>query len=81
MPPINLNYIYIRKLKNIFIFQGKYSYIMLKSCPQMFETEMAQVLSTAVMNHFESMKILLGRKHCLSSHRMSLITATTKHHH
>jgi peroxiredoxin len=44
----------------------------------MFDTETAQVLSTVVMNHFESIKILQGKKKCLSGHRMSLITITNK---
>lgn len=59
-------------------FQGKDGYSMFKSCPRMFDTETAQVLSTVVMNHFESIKILQGRKKCVSGHRMSLIMTTDK---
>lgn len=51
---------------------------MFKNCPRMFHTETAQILSTVVMNHFESIKILQGRKKCLSGHQMSLISTTNK---
>ncbi|KAM6156520.1 LOW QUALITY PROTEIN: mannosylglucosyl-3-phosphoglycerate phosphatase-like [Erethizon dorsatum] len=74
---------YLRKKKKYllaikeYIANGKDGYSMFKTCPRMFE-ETAQVLSTVVMNHFESIKILQGRKKCLSGHRMSLITTTNK---
>ncbi|KAM9254036.1 snake venom 5'-nucleotidase-like [Dugong dugon] len=69
--------VYLLAIKE-YIANGKDGYTMLKSCPRMFDTETAQVLSTVVMNHFESIKILQGRKQCFSGHRMSLITTTTK---
>nr|XP_008260488.2 trifunctional nucleotide phosphoesterase protein YfkN isoform X1 [Oryctolagus cuniculus] len=69
--------IYLLAIKE-YIANGKDGYIMLKSCPRMFDTETAQVLSTVVMNHFESIKIVQGRKQCLSGHRMSLITTTSR---
>ncbi|XP_012880689.1 PREDICTED: 5'-nucleotidase-like [Dipodomys ordii] len=69
--------VYLLAIKE-YIANGKDGYSMLKSCPRMFDTETAQILSTVVMNHFESIKILQGRKKCLSGHRMSLITTTNK---
>ncbi|XP_012639516.1 snake venom 5'-nucleotidase-like [Microcebus murinus] len=69
--------IYLLAIKE-YIANGKDGYSVLKSCPRMFDTETAQVLSTVVMNHFESIKIVQGRKQCLSGHRMSLITTTNK---
>uniref|UniRef100_A0A2K6G2M8 Ecto-5'-nucleotidase n=1 Tax=Propithecus coquereli TaxID=379532 RepID=A0A2K6G2M8_PROCO len=69
--------VYLLSIKE-YIANGKDGYIMLKSCPRLFDTETAQVLSTVVMNHFESIKIVQGRKQCLSGHRMSLITTTNK---
>ncbi|XP_043833537.1 mannosylglucosyl-3-phosphoglycerate phosphatase-like [Dromiciops gliroides] len=65
--------VYLLAIKE-YIANGKDGYIMLKSCPRMFDTETAQTLSTVVLNHFESVKIVQGRKQCLSGHRMSLIT-------
>ncbi|XP_072461140.1 mannosylglucosyl-3-phosphoglycerate phosphatase-like [Notamacropus eugenii] len=65
--------VYLLAIKE-YIANGKDGYIMLKSCPRMFDTETAQTLSTVVLNHFESVKIMQGRKQCLSGHRMSLIT-------
>uniref|UniRef100_A0A8C5KQG2 Ecto-5'-nucleotidase n=1 Tax=Jaculus jaculus TaxID=51337 RepID=A0A8C5KQG2_JACJA len=69
--------VYLLAIKE-YIANGKDGYSMLKSCPRMFDPETAQVLSTVVMNHFESIKIFQGRKRCLSGHRMSLITTTDK---
>ena len=75
-----MNYIFYffilldQKIKIRFDIQGKDGYIVLKSCPQMFDTENAQVLCTVVMNHFESIKIMKGRKQCLSGHQMNLVT-------
>lgn len=65
-------------LSSVLAFQGKDGYSMFRACPRMFDPETAQVLSTVVMNHFESIKILQGKKKCLSGHRMSLITTTNK---
>lgn len=50
---------------------------MFRNCPRMFDTETAQILSTVVVNHFESIKIVQGTKPCYSGHRMSLITQST----
>lgn len=55
-------------------FQGKDGYIMFQTCPRMFDTETAQILSTVVVNHFESIKIVQGTKPCFSGHRMVLVT-------
>ncbi|XP_038621776.1 mannosylglucosyl-3-phosphoglycerate phosphatase-like isoform X1 [Tachyglossus aculeatus] len=67
------NKVYLLAIKE-YIANGKDGYTMLKSCPRLFDSESAQTLSTVVMNHFESIKIVQGKKQCLSGHRMSLIT-------
>ncbi|XP_028638873.1 snake venom 5'-nucleotidase-like [Grammomys surdaster] len=69
--------VYLLAVKE-YIANGKDGYSMFRSCPRTFDPETAQVLSTVVMNHFESIKILQGKKKCLSGHRMSLITTTNK---
>ncbi|XP_053156537.1 snake venom 5'-nucleotidase-like isoform X2 [Hemicordylus capensis] len=67
------NRIYQLAIKE-YLANGKDGYIMLQNCPRMFDIETAQTLSTVVINHFESIKIVQGIKPCFSGHRMSLIT-------
>ncbi|XP_065261954.1 mannosylglucosyl-3-phosphoglycerate phosphatase-like [Emys orbicularis] len=57
-----------------YLANGKDGYVMFQNCPRMYDTETAQILSTVVVNHFESIKIVHGIKKCISGHRMSLIT-------
>ncbi|CAM2114073.1 mannosylglucosyl-3-phosphoglycerate phosphatase-like [Caretta caretta] len=57
-----------------YLANGKDGYVMFQNCPRMYDTETAQTLSTVVVNHFESIKIVHGIKKCISGHRMSLIT-------
>ncbi|KAJ6669886.1 hypothetical protein lerEdw1_000435 [Lerista edwardsae] len=60
-----------------YLANGKDGYIMFRNCPRLFDTETAQILSTVVVNHFESIKIVQGTKPCFSGHRMSLITQSS----
>uniref|UniRef100_A0A8D0LB87 Ecto-5'-nucleotidase n=1 Tax=Sphenodon punctatus TaxID=8508 RepID=A0A8D0LB87_SPHPU len=57
-----------------YLANGKDGYVMFQNCPRIFDKENALALSTAVINHFESIRILQGTKKCLSGHRMTLIT-------
>lgn len=50
---------------------------MFTECPQKFDVETAQILSTIVINHFESGNIVQGLKACKSGHRMGLIKTTS----
>uniref|UniRef100_A0A8C0GFN6 Ecto-5'-nucleotidase n=1 Tax=Chelonoidis abingdonii TaxID=106734 RepID=A0A8C0GFN6_CHEAB len=67
---------YLKKSK---VYQlGKDGYVMFQNCPRIIvlgcDTETAQILSTVVVNQFESIQIVHGIKKCISGHRMSLIT-------
>ncbi|XP_024050518.1 uncharacterized protein LOC112103131 [Terrapene carolina triunguis] len=57
-----------------YLAYGKDGYVMFQNCPRMYDTETAQIFSTVVVNHFESIKIVHDIKKCISGHRMSLIT-------
>ncbi|XP_067851404.1 trifunctional nucleotide phosphoesterase protein YfkN-like isoform X1 [Heptranchias perlo] len=54
-------------------YNGKDGYVMFRNCQWLIDTETAPSLSTVVINHFESVKIVQGLKKCKSGHRMSLI--------
>ncbi|XP_036382207.1 snake venom 5'-nucleotidase-like [Megalops cyprinoides] len=56
-----------------YLTKGKDGYVMFADCHRTFDIENAQTLSTIVINHFESGKIIRGLKPCRSGHRMSLI--------
>ncbi|KAJ7993618.1 hypothetical protein DPEC_G00256500 [Dallia pectoralis] len=56
-----------------YLTKGKDGYTMFSGCPQKQDVENAQVLSTMVINHFESGQIVSGMKRCKSGHKMGLI--------
>ncbi|XP_035235995.1 5'-nucleotidase-like isoform X1 [Anguilla anguilla] len=60
-----------------YLTKGKDGYTMFAECRKMFDIENAQTLSTVLINHFESGKIIRGLKTCRSGHRMSLIKASS----
>ncbi|XP_041926794.1 5'-nucleotidase-like isoform X2 [Alosa sapidissima] len=60
-----------------YLTKGKDGYSMFTHCPQKCDLETAQVLSTIVINHFESGNIVQGLKACKSGHRMGLIKVTS----
>ncbi|KAJ8380796.1 hypothetical protein SKAU_G00015740 [Synaphobranchus kaupii] len=60
-----------------YLTKGKDGYTMFLDCRHMFDIESAQTLSTILINHFESGKIIHGLKTCRSGHRMSLIKASS----
>ncbi|XP_061464580.1 trifunctional nucleotide phosphoesterase protein YfkN-like [Rhineura floridana] len=70
------NHVYQLAIKE-YLANGKDGYVMFQNCSRVFDTETAQTLSTAVINHFDSIKIVRGIKQCFSGHRMSLITKST----
>ncbi|XP_078531267.1 mannosylglucosyl-3-phosphoglycerate phosphatase-like isoform X1 [Lissotriton helveticus] len=72
---IDKNKSYLIAIKE-YLAHGRDGYSMFPSCPRMFNVETAQILSTIVINHFESVKIAQGMKKCISGHRMSLITVS-----
>lgn len=57
-----------------FIAEGKDGYDIFKECPVIVDSEKLMTLSTAVRNHFESVKIIQGIKKCKSGHRQSLVS-------
>uniref|UniRef100_A0A4W3K413 Snake venom 5'-nucleotidase-like n=1 Tax=Callorhinchus milii TaxID=7868 RepID=A0A4W3K413_CALMI len=66
------NRIYLLAIKE-YLAKGKDGYVMLRNCHWLIDTETAPSLSSVVINHFESVKIVQGLKKCKSGHRMSLI--------
>ncbi|XP_062310718.1 trifunctional nucleotide phosphoesterase protein YfkN-like isoform X1 [Osmerus eperlanus] len=56
-----------------YLTKGKDGYTMFQGCPLSFDIENAQILSTILVNHFESGMIVRGLKTCRSGHRMGLI--------
>ncbi|XP_051525905.1 trifunctional nucleotide phosphoesterase protein YfkN-like [Myxocyprinus asiaticus] len=56
-----------------YLSKGKDGYSMFTSCPQLFHTENAQILSTILINHFESGENIKGQKNCKSGHSMDLL--------
>ncbi|XP_014352103.1 trifunctional nucleotide phosphoesterase protein YfkN-like [Latimeria chalumnae] len=66
------NKVYMVAIKE-YLTKGKDGYWMFQDCPWMFDTESAQLLSTIVINHFESVKVIQGLKKCKSGHWMNLV--------
>ncbi|XP_029510403.2 trifunctional nucleotide phosphoesterase protein YfkN-like [Oncorhynchus nerka] len=60
-----------------FLTKGKDGYTMFRSCPHRHDIENAQILSTILINHFESGQIVRGTKRCMSGHRMGLIKVSS----
>ncbi|XP_034152385.1 trifunctional nucleotide phosphoesterase protein YfkN-like [Esox lucius] len=56
-----------------FLTKGKDGYTMFSGCPHKQDIENAQILSTILINHFESGQIVRGMKKWRSGHRMGLI--------
>ncbi|XP_048458433.1 trifunctional nucleotide phosphoesterase protein YfkN-like isoform X3 [Rhincodon typus] len=69
---LDRNRTYLLAIKE-YLAKGKDGYVMFRNCQWLVDTETAPSLSTVVINHFESVKILQGLKKCKSGHRMSLI--------
>ncbi|CAB1320119.1 unnamed protein product [Coregonus sp. 'balchen'] len=60
-----------------FLTKGKDGYTMFSGCPHRNDIENAQILSTVLINHFESGQIFRGMKRCKSGHRMGLIKVSS----
>ncbi|KAM6964867.1 5'-nucleotidase [Aplochiton taeniatus] len=56
-----------------YLTKGKDRYTMFAKCPMQFDFENALMLSTILINHFESIQIVRGLKTCKSGHRMGLV--------
>uniref|UniRef100_UPI00398EC83B mannosylglucosyl-3-phosphoglycerate phosphatase-like isoform X1 n=1 Tax=Pristiophorus japonicus TaxID=55135 RepID=UPI00398EC83B len=69
---LDRNRTYLLAIKE-YLAKGKDGYVMFRNCQWLIDTETAPSLSTVVINHFESVKIVQGLKKCKSGHRMSLI--------
>nr|XP_015221588.1 PREDICTED: trifunctional nucleotide phosphoesterase protein YfkN-like isoform X2 [Lepisosteus oculatus] len=67
---------YLTAIKE-YLAKGKDGYAVFLNCRWMFDIENAQILSTILINHFESAKIVQGLKICKSGHRMGLIRASS----
>ncbi|XP_038646944.1 mannosylglucosyl-3-phosphoglycerate phosphatase-like isoform X5 [Scyliorhinus canicula] len=69
---LDRNRTYLLAIKE-YLAKGKDGYVMFRNCQWLVDTETAPSLSSVVINHFESVKIVQGLKKCKSGHRMSLI--------
>uniref|UniRef100_A0A667X1U6 Ecto-5'-nucleotidase n=1 Tax=Myripristis murdjan TaxID=586833 RepID=A0A667X1U6_9TELE len=69
---LDMNRIYLVAMKE-YLTKGKDGYSMFTGCRQRVGIESGQVLSTILINHFESFQIVKGLKTSKSSHRMGLI--------
>ncbi|KAK7114887.1 mannosylglucosyl-3-phosphoglycerate phosphatase-like [Littorina saxatilis] len=76
--PLDLDRQY-RLVTKEYIATGHDGFDVFKECEIVLNDEQCPTLSTAVQNHFESIKIYQGVKECKSGHRQALVPLIKKH--